>query len=324
MSSPSSPPFASAHPPGTSFRLGDFLTESGAVLRHTVLRYRLFGDVAEAPVRGWRLAFHDLGGSADLDTWWPALLAPGAPLDPAQGPVLAVNLLGSGLGSTGPRDWIGDRLGAFPDLTPADLARAHEPVLQHLGVARITLAIGPSLGGMVALEWARRSAVPTDHLVVIAAPAATSPQAIAWHTAQRMAIEADPAWQGGRYVTGHGPEAGMAAARALALITRGSGPEFAGRFARLGLWPGGRFAVEHYLREHGRGRTTGDAASYVALLRAMDLHDLGDLESAARETAHRVRRVTGIGINTDMLVPPAEVRRWVSAYRAAGIQAGAA
>ncbi len=45
---------------------------------------------------------------------------------------------------------------------------------------------------MVALEWGRRSPVPVERLVVFAAPAATSAQAIAWNAAQRMAIEADP------------------------------------------------------------------------------------------------------------------------------------
>ena len=321
MSSPSSPPFASAHPPGTSFRLGDFLTESGAVLRHTVLRYRLFGDVAEAPVRGWRLAFHDLGGSADLDTWWPALLAPGAPLDPAQGPVLAVNLLGSGLGSTGPRDWIGDRLGAFPDLTPADLARAHEPVLQHLGVARITLAIGPSLGGMVALEWA----VGAPYRPIIWSSSPRPPRRPRRRSRGILRSEWPsrpiPHGKGAATSLAMGREAGMAAARALALITRGSGPEFAGRSARPGLWPGGRFAgalsprarprTHHRRRRKLRGTAARDGSSRP-----------GRPRERGPRTARRVRRVTGIGINTDMLVPPAEVRHWESAYPAAGIQAG--
>ena len=49
--------------------------------------------------------------------------------------------------------------------------------------------------------------VPVDRLVVFAAPAATSAQAIAWNTVQRMAIEADPAWRRGRYLPA-GPDGG--------------------------------------------------------------------------------------------------------------------
>src|SRR5690606_29155230 len=60
-------------------------------------------------------------------------------------------------------------------------------------------------------------------------------------------------------------------------------------------------------------------ASYLTLLRAMDLHDLGDPGDAARSTGERVGRVTGVGLSTDFIVPPAEVRAWVRAYRAAGM-----
>ena len=99
----------------------------------------------------------------------------------------------------------------FPELSPADLALAHVPLLEHLGVERLALATGGSLGGMVTLEWGRRSTVPVDRLVVFAAPAATSAQAIAWNTVQRMAIEADPAWR--RRTLPAGPGAGRGAGR---------------------------------------------------------------------------------------------------------------
>lgn len=309
-------------PSGNDFLLGDFRTESGAVIPHASVRYRVFGRSSPAADRGWIVVFHDLIGSADIDQWWGPLLGPGRVLDTDRHQVLAANHLGSCFGSTGPRTWAGRRTLPFPDLTPADLARATMRLIDHLGIDHVVLAVGPSLGGMVALEWARRCTVSIDHLIVVAAPAVSSPQAIAWHTAQRMAIEADPAWQRGQYPPGAGPSAGLAAARALALITQGSGPEFTGRFGRMGNWNERRFAVENYLRKEGNELIARvDAASYVALLRTMDLHDLGDLAKAARETARKVKRVTGVGINTDMLVPPAEVRQWVRAYRAVGLPA---
>jgi homoserine O-acetyltransferase len=308
-------------PSGNDFPLGDFRTEGGAVIPHASLRYRIIGRGA-APGRGWILVFHDLIGSAELEQWWGPLIGPGRALDPERHRVLAANHLGSCFGSTGPRDWAERRRLPFPDLTPTDLARATTMLIEHLGIQQIALAVGPSLGGMVALEWARRATVAVDHLVVVAAPAVSSPQAIAWHTAQRMAIEADPAWERGQYPPGRGPSAGLAAARALALITQGSGPEFTGRFGRMGDWSHRRFAVERYLREEGNELISRvDAASYVALLRTMDLHDLGDLTRAARETARSVARVTGVGINTDMLVPPTEVRQWVRSYQEAGLDA---
>jgi homoserine O-acetyltransferase len=175
---------------------------------------------------------------------------------------------------------------------------------------------------MVALEWGRQASVPTDRLVVFAAPAAASPQAIAWNAVQRMAIESDPAWAGGNYPIGEGPVSGLAAARALAMITYRSGAEFQARFGRISSRFEGRFDVEHYLRRQGEKLVARfDAASYVALMRTMDLHDLGELCGAARETASRVGEVTGVGIDSDILYPAAEVQEWVAGYGAGGARA---
>jgi homoserine O-acetyltransferase len=137
-----------------------------------------------------------------------------------------------------------------------------------------------------------------------------------------MAIEADPAWQGGRYRAGEGPAAGLAAARALAMITYRSAAEFQARFGRQSSRSEGMYDVEHYLRRQGDKLVARfDGASYVALMRAMDLHDVGDLTLSARDTAQRVGRVIGAGIDSDILYPATEVRDWVAAYQAAGASA---
>jgi homoserine O-acetyltransferase len=194
------------------------------------------------------------------------------------------------------------------------MARAHVTLLRHLGVEHLALVTGGSLGGMVALTWGTLSPVPVDRLVVFAAPAATSAQAIAWNAAQRMAIEADSRWQDGRFARGAGPAAGLAAARAIAMITYRSGIEFAERFGRTSSRHWARFDVEHYLRRQGEKLVERfDARSYVALMRAMDAHDLGDPTLAGRQTADRVREVVGVGIDSDILYRPAEVQSWVTA-----------
>jgi homoserine O-acetyltransferase len=306
-------------PKGARFPLGDFRTEGGDTLRDAVLQYRVIGDRAAAARNGWILVFHALTGSADVDAWWEPLVGPGRALDTSRHAVVCANLLGSCYGSTGPARL---RDGTFPALTTADLARAHEPLLAHLGVTRLALVTGGSLGGMVALQFARRSALPIGALAVLASPAFTTAQAIAWNAAQRLAIEADPAWRDGRYIPGRGPSRGLAAARAIAMITYRSHVEFGERFARRRTRRAHRYDVEHYLRRHGEKLVARfDARSYVALMGAMDAHDVGDLAQAGRDTAARVAHVVGVGIDTDILYLPAEVRGWVDAYRAAGASA---
>ena len=302
--------------------LGELRTANGQTVSGLKLRYRVVGDIEAASDNGWILVFHALTGSAEVGAWWGPLVGPGKALDTTRHAIVAANLLGSCYGSSSPTEWWSERGRRFPELSPVDLARVHVQLLEHLRVRRLALATGGSLGGMVALEWGRLSHVPVDRLVVFAAPAAASPQAIAWNAVQRMAIEADPAWAGGGYQPGEGPSAGLAAARALAMITYRSGAEFQARFGRLSSRSNGVFDVEHYLRRQGEKLVARfDAASYVALMRCMDLHDVGDFSAAGRETAGRVREVVGVGIDSDILYLPSEVRDWVSAYRAAGVNA---
>jgi homoserine O-acetyltransferase/O-succinyltransferase len=305
--------------PTRDFTIGELTTADGQVLTDLRLRYRVIGDVRAAAQNGWILVFHALTGSADVEAWWGPLVGPGRALDTSRHAIVSANLLGGCYGSTGPAEWKAERVGRFPELTPVDLARAHIPLLEHLGVQRLALATGGSLGGMVALQWGRVTSIPTERLVVFAAPAAASPQAIGWNAVQRMSIEADPAWSGGDYAAGQGPAAGLAAARALAMITYRSAAEFQARFGRLSSRSEGVFDVEHYLRRQGDKLVARfDAASYVALMRSMDLQDVGDLATAARETARKVERVIGVGIDSDILYPASEVRDWVAAYQAAG------
>jgi homoserine O-acetyltransferase/O-succinyltransferase len=300
--------------------LEELTTASGQAVSGLKLRYRVFGDLEAASDNGWILVFHALTGSAEVDAWWGPLVGPGKALDTTRHAIVAANLLGSCYGSSGPAEWRAEHGGRFPELSPVDLAQAHVQLVEHLRVRRLALVTGGSLGGMVALEWGRLSNVPVDRLVVFAAPGAASPQAIAWNAVQRMAIEADPAWAGGGYSEGEGPSAGLAAARALAMITYRSGAEFQARFGRLSSRSDGVFDVEHYLRRQGEKLVARfDAASYVSLMRSMDLHDVGDFSAAGRETARRVREVVGVGIDSDILYLPSEVRDWVSAYRRAGV-----
>ena len=299
-----------------TFTLGDFVTAGGAVIPNAELRYRVLGNVEAARANGWIVVFHALTGSSDVEAWWGPLIGPGRALDTARHAIVAANLLGSCYGSTGPREWAARESTPFPALTPADLARAHEPLLEALGVESVALGTGGSLGGMVALEWGRLTSRRVDTLAVFAAPTVNSPQAIAWNAAQRMALEADPAWRGGRYHPARGPEAGLAAARAIAMITYRASREFDERFGRSRSRRSDAFDIETYLRRQGEKLVARfDAASYATLMQVMDLHDMGALDAAARATAERVRRVIGIGIDTDILYPAADVRRWVEAYR---------
>jgi len=282
---------------------------AGGVIPDAHLHVRTWGDPARGTTHGWTLILHALTGSAAADEWWGPLMAPGQPLDPARRPVACANLLGGCYGSTGPTNWGGDI--PFPTLTPRDLARAHDMVVSYLGITRLALVIGGSLGGMVALEYATAATVPVDHLIVIAAPARATARALGWSAAQRLALDA----------AGGESDAGLVAARAIAMLTYRGTRGLESRFGNARA-DSGRWAVEEWLAHHGSALVARfDAATYRTLLGALDAHDLGSLPEAAARTAERVGCVTGIGISSDVLYPPSGVRSWVRAYRAHGVQA---
>ena len=86
---------------------------------------------------------------------------------------------------------------------------------------------------------------------------------------------------------------------------------------------GGRFDVGGYLDHQGeRFMDRFDANSYLAILRTMDTWDPLRDTSSPEEVFGRIRaRLSFIGISTDWLFPPQDVRKFADLIRAAGVQA---
>lgn len=257
---------------------GPFTLASGASLPRVRVAYRTWGRL-NPPGTNAVLVCHALTGSADVDAWWPRLLGPGRALDPARDFIVCSNLLGSCYGTTGPASIdpsSGTRWGGtFPEVTVGDMVRLQAALCRHLGIHRIAMVIGGSLGGMLALEWAVRFPDRVGAVVPVASAARQPPWAIGFSEAQRAAIAADRHWRGGAYSASAPPSAGLAAARAMAMLSYRHWQGFAERFARERR-DDGRFQAESYLHHQGKKFARRfDAASYVTLTRAMDAFDVG-------------------------------------------------
>jgi homoserine O-acetyltransferase/O-succinyltransferase len=281
-----------------------FALESGEILQDVRQAYVLEGAL-NARRDNLVLVFHSLTGGPDsLGGWKGEVIGPGKAIDTNRWAILCPNLLGSCYGTTFKR-------GAFeppgaPRITTRDQARLAGELVEALGVRRVAIATGGSLGGMVALEWAATFPDRACAVVVFAAPAAHSAWAIGWNHVQRQAIEAA------------GPEAGLAVARMVGMLTYRSPAEFESRFARL-PGEGETFAIQSYLTHHGAKLVARfDAESYLALLDAMDAHDVGRGRAGVAAALSAFRgRLTGVGITSDTLYPEEDVRGWV---RAAGAE----
>jgi len=248
------------------------------------------------------LVLHALTGSAAAATdWWSGLIGPGAAIDTDRHAVLVPNLIGSCYGSSGPRTG-GE---SFPALTTRDLARAVGVFLHVLNVPRVQLVVGGSLGGMVALEFAASFPGRAARALVFAAPARQTAWGLGWNALQRELVRA------------HGA-AGLELARAASMLTYRSAEGLEQRFGRARN-ASGEAEIARWLRGHGeRFRERFDPASYLALLDAMDAHDVSraDIGVGTRLRASGTH-FTGVGIPGDVLYPPNVVQSWV---RAAGGQ----
>lgn len=257
--------------------------------------------------------------------WWTTLIGPDAPLDTDQYFIVAPNILGGCMGSTGPASNAPDRKpwgSRFPFITIRDTVIPEAALADHLGIQRWKLVIGGSLGGMRALEWAAMFPARVEHLVPIATTAVTSADQIAWAHTQLSAIRMDPGFHGGDYYDlpdGEGPYCGLSVARQIAQTTYRSAVEFQARFGQSAQgeedpWRGGRYAMQSYLEYQGSKFVYRfDANSYRVLTEAFMSNDLGRGRGGVEAALSGIAaRTLVVAVDSDRLCLPEESERIAS------------
>ena len=336
--------------------------DSGATLAPVRIAYETYGTLAPAK-DNVILVCHALSGDAhaagwsedpDAPTtvdgmgaaergrsglgWWDGMIGPEKAFDTDRYFVICTNLIGSCRGSTGPNSTnprTGHAYGTdFPVITVADMVRAQRAFLTVLGIPRVFLASGGSLGGMQALEWAVAYPDDIDVVAPIAATARLGAQGVAWNAIARSAIMADPDWQeGGYHGTGRKPDAGIKVARMVGHVTYLSdiamrerfGRELQDRDAYSYTLATPDFAVESYLRYQADAFAKRfDANAYLYISRALTYFDLartygeGSLERALSPVHARTLLLS---FSSDWLYPSRDSEEIVRALRASGKEA---
>ena len=204
--------------------------------------------------------------------------------------------------------------------------RSQKIALQELGIRHLRTAIGPSIGGMQALQWAVEYPEWVDRVVAMGTTALNA-LGLGLNHLQREMIRLDPEFRGGDYYDGPGPRNGLAQARGLAMCTYKSAELFHARHGRKADRKGsapweseaGRFDIAGYLEYQGKiFWERFDANAYLAITRAMDLFDPErDWNGEAWE---RIRaKVLLFGISSDVLFPDGDVLEFAEELREAGV-----
>ncbi|HZD33123.1 MAG TPA: homoserine O-acetyltransferase [Candidatus Angelobacter sp.] len=323
---------------GAPFRL-----EAGGALQPVSVRYAVYGELNERRDNAV-LVCHALSGAAHVAEWWPEMFAdpsranaapdgssPGGIFDLARDCVICTNILGSCYGSSGPTSInpaTGKPFGPdFPLVTIRDMVRAEARVLEELGVKRVRTVIGPSIGGMQALQWAVDFPERVEHCIALGC-SPLSALGLGLNHLQRQAIELDPAFREGRYAAGEQPARGLGLARAIGMVSYKSPELFDERYGRKpnrnGEDPvraiGERYDVAGYLDHQGEKFVKRfDANSYLVITKAMDTWDLGRGYASEAEALKRIQaHVSLVGISSDWLFPPRDVREMAKRIEAAG------
>jgi homoserine O-acetyltransferase len=316
------------------------MLECGRMLAGVTLHYAVYGRLNAARDNAV-LVCHALTGSALVGSWWPEVFAPGGVLSLDHDFVICINMLGSCYGSTGPASMdpeAGNMYGPdFPLVSIRDNVRAQAKLLDSLGIRRLRLVLGGSIGGMQALDWAIHDPERVERALVIGV-APLSAMGLALNHLQRQAIQRDPEWKGGYYLPQRPPRQGLALARQIAMLSYKSAELFDERFGRNpnrngedpwgldnqgGGLIGGRFDIAGYLDHQGeRFIDRFEANSYLAILRTMDTWDPLRGGISPEKAFGGIRaRLSFVGISSDWLFPPQAVRDFAYTIRAAGVPA---
>ncbi len=279
--------------------VGALQLESGATLPRVEQRITIYGDPIAHADR-IVLVNHALTGSSRVAEWWPGIAGSNGLFDPNECCTIGVNMLGSVYGSTGPVD------DPFRRVTVRDIVAAQRRALDAIGIERIWIAIGASLGGMQALQWALDAPERVGRAIVIGAHDHHTAMGIALNAVQRDALQLDP-------------KRGLGLARKIAMLTYKSEALFTSRHERRPDRHGRAFYdIEGYLdRQADTFTARMNAHAYAALTHAMDSFDV----RAAAQTARIKPKLTFVGISSDWLFRPQDVRAAANRFRNAGFDA---
>ncbi|WP_158782993.1 alpha/beta fold hydrolase [Pantoea sp. BAV 3049] len=247
--------------------LGDLDLQHGGVLEQAAIGWQSFGELNVARDNAVVLFSYYTGTH---QSYYP-LIGEGRALDPARWYIVLINMFGNGV-STSPDNSLNQPGSRYPQVTLIDNINAqYQLLITTLGIKKIALVSGWSMGAMQAWHWAAAWPERVRNLLAICGSARCWPLNYVFLEGVKAALQADPLWQNGQYT--QPPLQGLAAfGRCYA------GWAYSAQFYREQLWRRLGFdSQQALLDEWCADHQSWDAHNLLAMLYSWQQANIGDL-----------------------------------------------
>lgn len=179
------------------FELGDIQLQSKRRIRNAKLAYKTYGTLNTA--KDNVILYPTSFAATHDDAAW--LIGPGRALDSERYFIIVPDMFGNGLSSSPSNTPSPANASRFPAVTIHDNVRQqHRLLTEKFGIKTIRLAIGWSLGGAQAFEWAAAFPDMVERLFTFQSAARTSRHFHLFFDSVRAAIELDAGYHKGFYI----------------------------------------------------------------------------------------------------------------------------
>lgn len=285
------------------FTLPSYTTQGGRTLKDVKIGWESYGTLNADKSNAILICHffsansHAAGKYAAADAapgYWDAIIGPGKAIDTTKYFVLSSDTLVNlntgdpNTTTTGPAS-INPDTGKpyaldFPVVTVGDFVNVQKALVESLGIKKLVLVAGPSMGSLQTFEWAASHPEMVGKAMPVIGAAEADAQLIGWLDVWAAPILVDPNWNNGDYYGKAPPLAGLA--KALTAVTLQANhadwanATFGRRPAKEGEDPAkalsNRFQVQSILDTAGEARAkVSDANHFLYLVKANQLFAAG-------------------------------------------------
>lgn len=329
-----------------TFTLPSYTTVGGRTIKDVKVGWEAYGTL-NADKSNAVLVNHFFSGNSHaagkykaddkVPGYWDAIIGPGKAIDTNKYYVISSDTLvnlNTGLAptvTTGPASIdpdTGKPYGTnFPVVSIADFVRVEKALVESLGIKKLRLVAGASMGALQTYEWAASNPDMVDRIMPVIGTAYGDDFLVGWLDVWADPIRVDAKWNGGDYYGKEPPLEGLAAA--LKVVSHHASHWEITDEANAGAWAdpakdpakglGDKFKVQASLDASGLIRAKfSDANHFLYLVKANQLYAPGGAKSLDEAAAKIKAPALVVYQPKDLVFPGPAVEATIAALKKAG------